>query len=179
MVKPMDLEAGGNQSGEPSGATPLRDASRLEDKGEISDGYHTFNELYEHRHALFAVASAFHGGWKSKLHDDGSALPGWFIAGISGGEEAVTYHLPMRHWNRFPGRELDRAPKWDGYTSDDVIGRLWTIAHSLSVPLARSAPELKAKGPLEVTPVPAQPGASRPSQDSQEVREALAEMMRS
>ncbi len=46
--------------------------------GETSDGYHTFNELYEHRHWLFLCLLAGHAGiypmWMSKAHYDGSSF---------------------------------------------------------------------------------------------------------
>jgi hypothetical protein len=102
-----------------------------EDIGETSDGYHTFNELYEHRHALFmALARAMDGAaWKSKLHADGTMFEGgWFVAGINLPNAQITYHLPMRLWNSMPAREMRRAPEWDGHTSEHVIGRLITFA---------------------------------------------------
>lgn len=111
--------------------------------GETSDGYHTFNELYEHRHALFAVACSFLGGWKSKLHDDGTMFPGWFIAGLTTSEGVATYHLPIRLWGWFPGRELDKAPKWDGHTPADVVDRLW--AHVEALMAARPAEPREAE----------------------------------
>ena len=49
------------------------------DPGEVSDGYHTFNELYEHRHALFlALMKAYpQWSWYSGKHHDGSEWQGW------------------------------------------------------------------------------------------------------
>lgn len=94
-------------------------------EGDVSDGYHTFNELYEHRHVLFAnVVNQNVGGWKSKLHDDGTMFKGWFIAGIPTKDGDATYHIPLKHWDLFQCREIDKAPKWDGHTSDDVIQRI-------------------------------------------------------
>ena len=92
--------------------------------GEVSDGYHTFNELYEHRHALFGMVVKRMKGWKSRSHADGTSYPGWFIAGITTKEGQVSYHLPVRLWDEFPGTERERAPEWDGHTSDDVVERL-------------------------------------------------------
>ena len=42
--------------------------------GKISDGYHTFDELYAHRCTLFSAVmkSNKHLSWKSFFHDDGS-----------------------------------------------------------------------------------------------------------
>ena len=103
-----------------------------EDKmGEVSDGYHTFDELYEHRHSLFLALMRClpYRSWLSRWHDDGTFFEGMFICGIdlphAGG--TVTYHLPDRLWNvaEATGAEwLEKAPKWDGHTSDDVLSRL-------------------------------------------------------
>jgi hypothetical protein len=68
------------------------------DMGEVSDGYHTFNELYEHRITLFITlcnvieAAKLNGtfsqlnshiAWKSKKHSDGEPAygGGWFVLG--------------------------------------------------------------------------------------------------
>lgn len=99
--------------------------------GPISDGYHTFDELYEHRHALFLCLLSCHAGifpaWMSRQHDDGTEMPGWFIAGIELPTGVVSYHLPERLWpvcKHCEARVMDRAPIWDGHTSMDVIKRL-------------------------------------------------------
>ncbi len=102
----------------------------------ISDGYHTFGELYEHRIMLFlalcrTMIARWHGSkgefvWRSVKHSDGSNFPGWFIVGLSKipGEQ-ITYHLPMKYWKLTDFIEtLDKAPIWDGHTSADVLGRL-------------------------------------------------------
>ena len=51
--------------------------------GDISDGYHTFEELYEHRCALFValLIKSPDISWYSLKHSDGSDWPGWFIDG--------------------------------------------------------------------------------------------------
>lgn len=101
-------------------------------KGEISDGYHTFNELYDHRHSLFCALTKSYSekSWKSKLHSDGTMFDGWFIAGIETGEGNATYHLPISWWADFDIDELPNAPKWDGHTSADVIVRIRTLSPS-------------------------------------------------
>jgi len=91
---------------------------------ETSDGYHTFNELYGHRHALFSVICKAFNGWKSRFHDDGTMFDGWFIAGVDTPKGQATYHLPLTWWERFHCKELERAPKWDGHTPSDVIERI-------------------------------------------------------
>jgi len=108
---------------------------------KVSDGHHTMDELYEHRHALFAALIKIYDGyitplgataircWKSRFHADGSSYEGWFIAGMSrinidGSSFHVSYHLPDRWWDRIRCKVEDTAPPYDGYTSDDVIERL-------------------------------------------------------
>lgn len=133
----------GAGSGEPA---------ETEGKGEISDGYHTFNELYEHRHALFAVACHFLGGWKSKLHQDGTMFPGWFIAGLTTCDGPATYHLPLRLWDAFPGRERERAPEWDGHTAGDVVTRLWAHVAAMSAQAPQAAPAAPEPSPAKGSP---------------------------
>jgi hypothetical protein len=100
---------------------------------EVSDGYHTFGELYEHRITLFIKLCVLYqknnyykSVWKSKLHSDGSSFDGWFILGINKEKsKQITYHLPMDKWDitRFAD-ELEKAPEWDGHTSNDVLERI-------------------------------------------------------
>lgn len=99
--------------------------------GDTSDGYHTFNELYEHRHILFlAVLTAnIQNAWRSKLHADGTMFDGWFIAGLNTEDGQATYHLPLRIWELFKYiPELEKAPEWDGHTSNDVLTRIRDMA---------------------------------------------------
>lgn len=98
--------------------------------GSTSDGYHTFDELYEHRHTLFIALcralTASHYIWRSRHHSDGSQFKGWFVMGIDVAEgKQITYHLPDRLWDSTSFVEaLWRAPPFDGHTSDDVLKRL-------------------------------------------------------
>jgi hypothetical protein len=95
---------------------------------EVSDGYHTFSELYTHRILLFLalMKSHPHGSWKSKKHDDGTLYEGYFVAGMELPTGMITYHIPLEQfWDHLPEiQELEFAPKWDGHTSEDVILRL-------------------------------------------------------
>lgn len=123
--------------GNPSGYdvdSLLEDLSKLEfsgiDTNNISDGYHTFGELYEHRIILFIALCKILSGskyiWRSKLHSDGSSYDDWFILGI--GDRAgkqITYHLPLTKWdNTSFAITLDKAPEFDGHTSQDVLERI-------------------------------------------------------
>jgi len=103
----------------------------------ICDGFHTFDELYEHRIRLFISLCEFfiqgkpihdnRNVWKSWLHSDGSRYYGWFVMGI--GKEfgnQITYHLPSKYWeecDKFT-ETLEKAPEYDGHTSEDVLERL-------------------------------------------------------
>jgi len=92
------------------------------DVGELSDGSHTFNELYYHRMILFSVlAKQFKSSWRSKLHDDGTMFDGYFIVGINTPEGQFTYHYKLEYWNEFEGvTTLEYAPTWDGHSPDDI-----------------------------------------------------------
>jgi hypothetical protein len=98
--------------------------------GNLSDGYHTFNELYHHRAVLFSVIcnSMPERAWKSKLHDTGDMFDGMFIVGIETNEGQATYHYDVDpYWDMFHVKELERAPKWDGHTPQDAIERIRRI----------------------------------------------------
>lgn len=97
--------------------------------GDVSDGYHTFNELYRHRTVLFSVVCNQNRdiSWKSKQHDDGTMFDGMFIVGINTLDGQATYHCDLDDWDMFDVKELEYAPKWDGHTSDDVLDRLQSI----------------------------------------------------
>lgn len=104
---------------------------------QVSDGYHTMDELYEHRIVLFiALCKQIeevdentigpNRVWRSKLHSDGSEYEGWFIMGINIEKGSqISYHLPMRVWNITNFADtLDKAPEWDKHSSTDVLYRL-------------------------------------------------------
>lgn len=98
--------------------------------GDLSDGYHTFNELYHHRAILFSVICNMFPGlaWKSKLHDTGDMFEGMFIVGIETPEGQATYHYNIdSYWDMFKVRELDKAPAWDGHTPEEAISRIATL----------------------------------------------------
>lgn len=99
--------------------------------GNLSDGYHTFNELYHHRAILFSVIcnSMPEKAWKSKLHDTGDMYEGMFIVGIETPEGQATYHYDIEpYWDMFKVKELEKAPNWDGHTPQDAIERISKIS---------------------------------------------------
>jgi hypothetical protein len=90
--------------------------------GNTSDGYHTFNELYEHRTALFAVICNMFPklSFKSWKHDDGTMFDGMFIAGIKTPKGYYSYHCEKEYFWMFANTpEIEKAPKWDGHKPKD------------------------------------------------------------
>lgn len=102
--------------------------NKLSDKGKISDGSHTFDELYHHRMILFAVICNSHPqrAWKSWKHSDGSMFDNYFIVGISTPEGNYSYHYHEDNWDYFDVKELEFAPEWDGHLPRD-INRLFSL----------------------------------------------------
>lgn len=101
----------------------------VETKGQISDGYHTFDELYHHRMLLFSIICNTYKNkaWKSWLHEDGTMFDDYFIVGITTNEGDFTYHYHKDNWNFFAVKELEHAPKWDGHEAKDIIRLLSLI----------------------------------------------------
>jgi hypothetical protein len=97
------------------------------DSGKVSDGHHTFDELYQHRAVLFAVVTALSAQrtWRSKAHEDGSMFDGMFIVGMNTAGGPISYHIEAAYWEMFDHCEtMDAAPHYDGYSPADVVDRL-------------------------------------------------------
>lgn len=103
----------------------------VKDIGELSDGFHTFNGLYEQRMILFAalVKAYKDRAWKSYRHEDGEYCfgGGWFIVGIDTPEGSYTYHYENKYWDMFDCVDLPRAKHWDGHTEADAETRLMSL----------------------------------------------------
>lgn len=103
------------------------------DTNLISDGYHTFGELYEHRIVLYMALCAMIADseyvWRTKVHSDDSVWDGWFILGIGSKHgEQITYHLPDSKWDGCNfASPINKAPEWDGHTANDVLERIKTM----------------------------------------------------
>lgn len=90
---------------------------------KISDGYHTFEELYFHRMVLFSIICNQNKdkAWKSKLHIDGTMYLDYFIVGINTIEGQYSYHYHMEYWDYFKDiSEILTAPEWDGHEPKDI-----------------------------------------------------------
>ena len=102
----------------------------IDEIGELSDGFHTFNSLYHQRAVLFAalVKAYKDKAWKSLRHEDGEKCfgGGWFIVGIDTPEGSYTYHYEDIYWSMFDCEVLERGKHWDGHTDKDVE-RLLTL----------------------------------------------------
>ena len=129
--------------------------SRLpeEIKGSISDGYHTFDELYEFRKvynaALFNewaaplmsrldamergelvqanIVFAKHDVHKSWKHHDGELCfgGGWFIVVAVLPTGQISNHYKAEDWDLFKIPEVEKALfEFDGHTSKNVVERL-------------------------------------------------------
>lgn len=109
------------------------------DSAYITDGYHTFSELYQHRAILFIALckeisnnAEYQTGqksfiWKTTKYSDGKDLEkGWFLMGIGANSgEQITYHLPMSYWSKTSFVNIiGQAPIFDKHTSDDVVKRI-------------------------------------------------------
>lgn len=99
--------------------------------GLLSDGYHSFDDLYKHRNLLFVhLAKLGHEAkkfevWRSVKNSDGSMWKGWFVMGIHKEEgKQITYHLPIEFWDHTMFAETLDKGLWDGHSSHDVVDRL-------------------------------------------------------
>lgn len=124
----------------------LIDLCPSEIKEKLSDGYHTFKELYEFRKvynaalfnewAKYAVQDRMFGDYipkpeyqvhKSWKHNDGELCfgGGWFIVCAVLPTGQISNHYKAEDWDLFKIPETEKALfPFDGHTSQDVIKRL-------------------------------------------------------
>ena len=103
---------------------------------DLSDGYHTFKELYEFRKvynaALFNewASQGEYDVHKSLRHYDGDKCfgGGWFIVVAVLPTGQISNHYEMKDWDLFNIPEHDKSLfPFDGHTHDDVLQRLKAI----------------------------------------------------
>ena len=100
--------------------------------GETSDGYHTFNELYEYRKLYNALLfnewyqTKNYGIHKSKRHSDGNLCfgGGWFVVVAELPAGQVTNHYELKDWGLFKVEERHKAVEYDGHTPQEAAKRL-------------------------------------------------------
>ena len=100
------------------------EAAHVDEIDDVSDGFHTFRQLYYQRMMLFAtiVKQNKDKAWKSLRHEDGELCfgGGWFIVGIDTPEGSYTYHYEDNYFSLFDCEELECSKHWDGHTEKDV-----------------------------------------------------------
>lgn len=102
------------------------------DTDNISDGYHTFGELYHYRmlyNAAFfnmIAGQAEYDVHKSRFHSDGTPAFGgeWFVVVAYLPTGQITNHYKLEDWDYFNVEERIRAAEWDGHTPADAAKRL-------------------------------------------------------
>lgn len=113
----------------------INEAIKGVDSNMVSDGHHTFGELYEHRIVNYIalckqLSCLTTSVWMSLFHSDESSFDGYFVLGINKEKGTqITYHLPLTYWDeclKF-AEELDKAPEFDGHTSADVLTRISSL----------------------------------------------------
>lgn len=129
---------------------PYQEIHEVESYADVSDGYHTIEELYDHRITLWitlcrilsdyanTVAGEWGSGtpeeseipWRSKLHHDGTGYDGWFMLGYGFKKgNQITYHVPLSRWDEtdFAKTHAKAPVPFDGHTSQDVLERLKSL----------------------------------------------------
>lgn len=112
--------------------------------GETSDGYHTFNELYDYRRAFNA---ALFNEWaqqskydvhKSYKHSDGEDCfgGGWFIVMAELPTGQISNHYENKYWSEFAIPEKPQANEYDGHTPQQALDR---IQHLTTTPEGETA----------------------------------------
>lgn len=103
------------------------------DTNLISDGYHTFGELYEFRKVFNAAlfnewnAQGKYDVHKSLKHFDGEDCfgGGWFIVVAVLPTGQISNHYENKDWDLFKCDAVDKALfEFDGHTSADVLKRI-------------------------------------------------------
>lgn len=97
-------------------------------EGQVSDGYHTFDELYDFRREYNAalVNTHVYPCHKSLRHSDGELCfgGGWFIVIINLPTGQISNHYENKYWCEFDCEARECAEPWDGHTDKDVLKRL-------------------------------------------------------
>lgn len=99
------------------------------DMGEVSDGYHTFNELYYYRmlyNAAFFNLLPKNIVHKSKRHHTGEECfgGGWFIVMANLPTGQVSNHYELKDWDLFKVPEKEFADEWDGHSPQEAAERI-------------------------------------------------------
>ena len=124
----------------------LHPDTKLERINELSDGYHTYDELYEFRkmynavlfnewantpktnkQSLTGTVTNEYGVHKSWKHNDGELCfgGGWFIVSAMLPTGLISNHYKAEDWDLFKVPEVEKALyEFDGHIPQDVLERL-------------------------------------------------------
>ena len=98
--------------------------------GDMSDGYHTFDELYEHR-CLLWINLLLSDGCPGQARWCKDHFKGWDLLACYGptNEFQMSYHVPMKYRHLYEPyiKEVTKEyveSVFDGHTSKDVAERL-------------------------------------------------------
>lgn len=102
----------------------------------VSDGYHTFKEVYDFRMVFNAclfnewAERGIYDVHKSRKHGDGEECfgGGWFIVMATTPFGQISNHYRDCHWGIFQCEERETATPWDGHTAADVADRLRKVS---------------------------------------------------
>lgn len=99
-------------------------------EGKISDGFHSFDELYHYRMlynaAFFNSLEGKYEVHKSYRHADGElCFGGWFIVMAYLPTGQISNHYRIEDWNLFNIPERWKADEWDGHTPVEAANRLY------------------------------------------------------
>lgn len=108
----------------------------LECNEYISDGYHTFKELYTYRmlyNAMLVNELAKNKNnvvYKTIRHEDGELCFGgnWFLVVIKTQNGIIDNHYEMKYWELFKCQELYKSIiPFDGHTPQDVVKEMFNF----------------------------------------------------
>lgn len=124
-----------------------------DDIGNFSDGYHSFNELYDFRLQYnAAMANLLHSTkqftvYKSRKHSDGELCFGgsWFVVYIITPFGQISNHYHMENWDYFDIPERELAEEWDGHSPEDVLYRLKKFNSSFNTMVSKTLNSINNK----------------------------------
>lgn len=97
----------------------------------VSDGYHTFDELYHYRalyNAAWLSSERNFKQHKSLKHSDGKYCfdsdGEWFVVSVQLPTGQVTNHYHADYWNLFDIPTRETAAEWDGHTPKEAAERM-------------------------------------------------------
>jgi len=104
------------------------------EKGDLSDGYHTFTELYAHRIILWINLCLATAGNRNSSYFVQEHFEGWdLLVMYNSNGDQMSYHVPMSNrylYDKRIKKMNSDQHEFDGHTSSDVIKRLTDIVEN-------------------------------------------------